>query len=77
MAIHHISACADPRAEGSAEFEQQLREDIRLRHPQLRTRTFRICGYGALLGRTVNLPHLRQYAVRVVSEHEAPESNSA
>lgn len=77
MGIHHISACADPRTEGSAAFEQQLREDIRLRHPQLRSQAFRICEYRTLLCRTVNLPHLRQYSVRVVSDYDVPETNSA
>ena len=74
MAIHHISACADPRTEGSAAFEQQLREDIRLRHPLLRSRTFRIHGYRTRLCRTVDLPHLRQYTVHVESDYDVPES---
>lgn len=70
MAIHHTSACADPRVEGSAAFEQQLREDIRLRHPQLRSRSIRICSYRMLLCPTVSHPHLRQYAVHVVVDHD-------
>ena len=70
MAIHHISACADPRAEGSATFEQQLCEDIRLRNPHMRSRSFRISGYRNLLCPNVSMPHLRQYAVRVVVETE-------
>jgi hypothetical protein len=70
MAIHHVSACADPRAEGSVAFEQQLHEDIRLRHPALRSRTFRISGYRALLCPNLSLPSLRQYAVSVVADHD-------
>jgi hypothetical protein len=70
MAIHHTTACADPRVAGSASFEQQLSEDIRIRHPRLRSRTFRICGYRSLLCPNVNLPHLRQYAVQVAVDQE-------
>lgn len=70
MAILQISACADPRAEGSAEFEQQLCEDIRLRQPMLRSRTFRISGYRMMLCAGVSTPHLRQYAVRVVADQD-------
>lgn len=70
MAIHNISACADPRAEGSATFEQQLCEDIRLRNPLMRSRSFRISGYRNLLCPNVSLPHLRQYSVSVVIDHD-------
>jgi hypothetical protein len=71
MAIHHVTACADPRVAGSATFERQLSEDIRLRQPRLRSRSFRICGYRSLLCPNVNLPHLRQYAVHVAVDQEA------
>lgn len=77
MAIHHISACADPRTEGSAAFEQQLREDIRLRHPTLRARPIRICGYRTRLCRAIDLPHLREYTVQVVADLGIPEANTA
>lgn len=56
--------------EGSAAFEQQLREDIQLRHPRLRSRSIRICSYRTLLCPTVSLPHLRQYAVHVAVDRD-------
>lgn len=68
MAILNITACADPRAEGSAAFERQLCEDIELRHPPLRSRAFRISGYRNLLCPNVSFPHLRQYSVSVVAD---------
>jgi hypothetical protein len=71
MAIHHMSACADPRAEGSDTFTQQLCDDLRLRHPRLRSRSFRISTYGSLLCPNVSLPHLRQYRVLVDVDHDA------
>lgn len=74
MAIHRIRACADPRNEGSAAFERQLSEDIRLRNPQLRARVFNICGYRALLCPTVSQPHLRQYAVHVVADYDEQQA---
>lgn len=62
--LHHVSACADPRIEGTDAFYQQLNDYIVEAYGERRRIWIR--GIATPVDPAVNFPYLRQYGVSYV-----------